>query len=301
MYNPKKHHRHSIRLQNYDYANAGLYFVTVCLNQRIPKNWRYNANYDFPTFGKIENEVMTLNDAGKMVQQIWNEMPQHHNYVKPGEFVVMPDHIHGIIEIGGIGGRGAINRAPAAVAADNNCSDQNNENVNRNDDINRHRDAIYRVQPCNAAHYAENEWDKNKDKGKGRGAINRAPAAVATADNNCSDQNNEDVNRNDDINRHRGAIYRVQPCNATHYAENEWDKNIGGFAGLKNPMLHDNLSRVVRWLKGRITFECRKINCDFKWQRNFHERIIRTEIEYLNVMKYIRNNPVWWGKEKKKG
>ena len=273
MYNPKKHHRHSIRLQNYDYANAGLYFVTVCLNQRIPKNWRYNANYDFPTFGKIENEVMTLNDAGKMVQQIWNEMPQHHNYVKPGEFVVMPDHIHGIIEIG----RGAINRAPAAgaatapagVAADNNCSDQNNENVNRNDDIHRHRDAIYRVQPCNAAHYAENEWDKNK--GKGRGAINRAPAAGAAT------------------------------TPAAVAATGTDNTNIGGFAGLKNPMLHDNLSRVVRWLKGRITFECRKINCDFKWQRNFHERIIRTEIEYLNVMKYIRNNPVWWGKEKKKG
>ena len=102
-YNPERHHRRSIRLLGYNYANAGSYFVTVCLNRRIPKIWRYNSqldwNFKFPTFGIIENEMMILNDAGKMVQQAWHEMREHYSNIEINEFIVMPDHTHGIITI----------------------------------------------------------------------------------------------------------------------------------------------------------------------------------------------------------
>jgi len=123
-YNPDLHHRRSIRLRGYDYTNAGAYFVTICLNRRIPKighiargglggfgqwgQWgqpRWVAptgtelEYDFPTFGWVENGVMVLNDSGKMVQQIWGEMPKYYLGIELGEFIVMPDHIHGIIKI----------------------------------------------------------------------------------------------------------------------------------------------------------------------------------------------------------
>ncbi|MCL1966680.1 MAG: hypothetical protein FWF67_02225 [Fibromonadales bacterium] len=57
------------------------------------------TEYDFPTFGVVKNGVMLLNDPGKMVQQIWNEMPEHYSGIEMGEFIVMPDHIHGIIKI----------------------------------------------------------------------------------------------------------------------------------------------------------------------------------------------------------
>jgi REP element-mobilizing transposase RayT len=98
-YNPDVHNRHSIRLRGYNYADAGDYFITICLNQRIPKIWRYAANlcFEFPTFGAIENGIMILNDSGKMVQQTWHEMHEHYPDIEIGEFVVMPDHIHGII------------------------------------------------------------------------------------------------------------------------------------------------------------------------------------------------------------
>jgi len=55
--------------------------------------------YDFPTFGLVENGVMVLNEPGKMILQIWNDMPIYYPGVELGEFVVMPDHIHGIIKI----------------------------------------------------------------------------------------------------------------------------------------------------------------------------------------------------------
>lgn len=68
-------------------------------------------------------------------------------------------------------------------------------------------------------------------------------------------------------------------------------KQSGGVTGNKNPMLHNNLSRVIRWFKGRTTFESHKINKEFGWQSGFFEHIIRDEKSYLRVKSYIRRNP----------
>jgi REP element-mobilizing transposase RayT len=124
-YSMDLHHRRSIRLRNYDYANTGAYFVTACLNQRIPE-WQRNVgqtqhgmagqtsrqigqthrsaptmvNFDFPTFGTFENCVMVLNDVGKMVEKyilkIVNNADKFFN-IKINEYIIMPDHIHAII------------------------------------------------------------------------------------------------------------------------------------------------------------------------------------------------------------
>ncbi len=58
-YNPKIHNRQSIRLKGYDYSSSGLYFITICVQNRAH------------LFGKIENRKMVLNDAGKMIQTEW--------------------------------------------------------------------------------------------------------------------------------------------------------------------------------------------------------------------------------------
>ena len=75
-------------------------------------------------------------------------------------------------------------------------------------------------------------------------------------------------------------------------------KPIGGFAGNKNPMLNDNLSRIVRWFKGRTSFESRKIHADFSWQSHFYDHIIRNEQSYQIIVAYIINNPVNWKDDK---
>ena len=72
----------------------------------------------------------------------------------------------------------------------------------------------------------------------------------------------------------------------------------GGFAGEKNPMLNENLSRIVRWYKGRTTFEARKIHADFAWQTRFHDHIIRNETDYQNIAEYIVANPSRWLEDK---
>jgi len=86
MYNPKKHHRHSIRLKNYDY-NDGFYFVTICCQNRAC------------IFGEIKNGIMMPNEYGKIAINEWLKTESIRSNVKLYEFVVMPNHIHGILEI----------------------------------------------------------------------------------------------------------------------------------------------------------------------------------------------------------
>ncbi|MHC1776112.1 MAG: transposase [Lentimicrobium sp.] len=70
--------------------------------------------------------------------------------------------------------------------------------------------------------------------------------------------------------------------------------NPGGITGIHNPMLHDNLSRILRWYKGRVSFESRKILADFGWQSRFYDHIIRDDAEYQRIADYIKNNPAKW-------
>jgi putative transposase len=86
-YNPSVHHRRSIRLQGYDYSQAGLYFITICTHNR--ECW----------FGEIINKEMILNEAGKMADECWLNIPKHFPNTVLHEHVVMPNHIHGIIEL----------------------------------------------------------------------------------------------------------------------------------------------------------------------------------------------------------
>ena len=68
----------------------------------------------------------------------------------------------------------------------------------------------------------------------------------------------------------------------------------GGITGNKNPMLIDGIPKMVRWFKGRVTFELRKIDNEFGWQSRYYDRIIRTRDEYFAVINYIKNNPLHW-------
>ena len=106
-YNPNIHHRKSIRLKGYDYSQAGLYFITICVQ---------NREY---LFGKIENAKMELNDAGRMVATEWFKLTSRYDNIKLHEFIVMPNHFHAILEIVGA----------TLVVAQNNTVAQNNADM----------------------------------------------------------------------------------------------------------------------------------------------------------------------------
>jgi REP element-mobilizing transposase RayT len=82
-----KRHRRSVRLRDYNYSQSGAYFVTICTKERACM------------FGEIVDGAMQLNDAGIMVEQCWSDIPNHFPQVDLNAFIVMPNHVHGIIVI----------------------------------------------------------------------------------------------------------------------------------------------------------------------------------------------------------
>lgn len=86
-YDPTKHNRQSIRLKNYDYTSVGIYFTTFCVEGRVP------------LFGTIQNGEMHLNTFGRIVAEEWEKSALIRKNISMGEYIIMPDHFHGIIEI----------------------------------------------------------------------------------------------------------------------------------------------------------------------------------------------------------
>lgn len=68
----------------------------------------------------------------------------------------------------------------------------------------------------------------------------------------------------------------------------------GGITGNHNPMFYDNISRIIRWYKGRTSFELHRTNPGFNWQSRFYDHIIRDDVSYQKISEYIRNNPRNW-------
>ena len=85
--NPEIHRRRSLRLKGYDYTQAGAYFVTITIQGRLC------------LFGEVVSEEMRLNEAGVMAYKVWAALPHRFPVIEINAFVVMPNHLHGIIII----------------------------------------------------------------------------------------------------------------------------------------------------------------------------------------------------------
>ena len=86
-HDPHKHHRRSIRLKEYDYSQPGGYFVTICTHGKEQ------------LFGRIVDGELKLNMAGREIENYWRDIPKRFPSVEIDEFVIMPNHVHGIVFI----------------------------------------------------------------------------------------------------------------------------------------------------------------------------------------------------------
>ena len=84
-FDPERHHRRSIRLKGYDYSQPGTYFITICAHDRAC------------LFGEVVDGEMRLNEYGHIVRRCWEEIPLHFPHAELDTFVVMPNHVHGIV------------------------------------------------------------------------------------------------------------------------------------------------------------------------------------------------------------
>ncbi|MEH2412473.1 transposase [Nostoc sp.] len=92
---------------------------------------------------------------------------------------------------------------------------------------------------------------------------------------------------------------RTQEEDAMNRVSTRGDGQRGGVTGLFNPMLSKNsLSNIIRWYKGRCTFEINQIYEGFGWQGRFHDNIIRNEFALDKIRQYIINNPINWERDR---
>lgn len=96
--NDRRRKRRSIRLLEYDYSRAGAYFITICTREREC------------LFGNVVDGQMQLNEAGQIIQSVWDDLPQFYEGIELDAFVIMPNHVHGAIIIRT--GVGAIHELP---------------------------------------------------------------------------------------------------------------------------------------------------------------------------------------------
>ncbi len=144
-YNPNIHHRRSIRLKGYDYSQAGLYFITICCQNRECR------------FGDVVNGKMQLNDAGTMVEKEWLKLPERFKNIQLHDYVVMPNHFHAILEIVG-----------ATLEVAQNDGNAQNEHNAQNDDNIENVDNAQKGQPQGIA---PTDAVKNKTVGDMVGAF----------------------------------------------------------------------------------------------------------------------------------
>ncbi|MDA3818253.1 MAG: hypothetical protein PF486_12800 [Prolixibacteraceae bacterium] len=85
-FDPEKHHRRSIRLNGYDYSRAGMYYITICVQNRLH------------LFGAVNNGKMLLNDAGRMIEKWYYKLENKYPDKKCHDMVIMPNHFHCIVE-----------------------------------------------------------------------------------------------------------------------------------------------------------------------------------------------------------
>jgi REP-associated tyrosine transposase len=177
QYNPEIHHRRSIRLKHYDYSRPGAYLVTLCVQNRVC------------IFGEIVDGIVRLSPAGRIARDSWLTLSDHFENVLLDEFIVMPNHIHGILFL-----------TP--------------QNTFRSD---------YR-----------------------RGLINQTPTG----------------------------------------AHDKWIL-------MRNPK--PTLGKILRRYKARTSKLIHdQGHVEFRWQRNYYERVIRDDVEMHRIREYITGNPAGW-------
>lgn len=99
-----QHHRKPNRWRNYDYSRAGYYFITMCTKNRVHH------------FGEVVDGNMMLNEPGQIANQCWLQIPDHFNLSESDRYVVMPNHVHGIVIIHDTGDVGNANTHPVGNA-----------------------------------------------------------------------------------------------------------------------------------------------------------------------------------------
>jgi putative transposase len=248
IFDPKKHHRRSIRLKGYDYAQTGAYFVTLC-------TWQRDC-----IFGEVVGGRCRLSALGQIVQDEWLRSMEIRREIRlyEDEFVVMPNHLHGIVwiiePVGADGvhpmdGRGACHAPPSPNA--NHPSESTGANL---------------APPSpNANHPSE--------------STGVSPAPPSPNANHPSESTGANLAQSGSTGANPAPTKSTGACHAPQHV-NRPARSLPSF---------------IAGFKASVTSRARReLDMTGVRQRNYYEHIIRNEAELKRIWNYIVTNPDRW-------
>lgn len=247
-YNPDIHHRRSIRLKGYDYSRAGLYFITLCTQNR-----RH-------LFGTIVQGVMKRNLFGEIAREEWLKTLQIRENTTLGEFIIMPNHFHAILEINYQVEKESAEAAPVGAFRSPSHTVGAIIRGYKGATTKRIKEYIY----------SGSQLDKNPPQYSSYGRIAIRP-------------------------KRKANINSLQSESQSPFAPDISDTGESPFASdtsaTGESLFAPDTSATGEWQfapTGLIDLS-KSI-----WQRNYYEHIIRNEQAYRRISQYIINNPSKW-------
>jgi len=260
----------SIRLQNWDYRWNGKYFITICTHEM------------HHLFGKIENGKMILSNVGMLADVFWHEIKNHAKNVELDVFVVMPNHVHGIIEL------------------------KNNFDYGSLPDHRKKEIKIQQLKPGDPIYEILQEVNQSWEEDNMDDSESGDSAADSSA--NCSANSSSDNSANSSVNS------KDRACPVSTSSSNSAVDSAASAAGIsaestvstgsaKPPspgsqryqnIGKNSISSIIGSYKSAVTKHAHRLGYTMKWQDGFWDSILRTDQDLRRVQYYINNNPKKW-------
>jgi len=257
--------RHSIRLKGYDYSQSGMYFITICVQKHTC------------LFGKIMNGEMILNEYGQIAHNEWAKTPEIRSNVELDVFVVMPNHIHGIIVINNVG-RG-VSHTPTSHTPTS------------------HTPTSHTPTSHTPTSHTPTTHTPTSHTPTLHTPITHTPHANAGA---CIHGNNaNNIGGTGDYLGGMGDYLGKMGDYLGGRCDNMGGTGdyLGGTGVCNTPLRSpsNTIGAIVRGYKSAVTGQLNKLGYIGPiWQRNYWDNIIRNEQSYQHIANYIINNPTSW-------
>jgi REP element-mobilizing transposase RayT len=260
----------SARAPWWDYNGNGTYFITICCKNRIPY------------FGKIQNGRMQLNKHGQVANDCWANIPNHFPFAELGWFVIMPDHVHGIISVNMDGYNRNNKMGYGNKTLDNNKN--GDDNITGGNKIT----AQY--------HDTHNETTRGlinaRNLDNSRGIVETAHARSLQSDITIkSDISKPGTDIKSDI-ENVSKITKQQLSSQT-IQYNDAKISRRDLLLEIQPSPH-SLPTIIRSYKSAVSKSIHEFDKTFKWQSRYYDHIIRNNDEYQRITEYIVKNPMTW-------
>lgn len=250
----------STRMQNWDYRWNGKYFITICT---------YKMQH---LFGEIIDQKLEISNVGVLADVFWHEIKNHTDNIELDAFVVMPNHIHGVLIIDNpfrIDAEG--NQITPSDSGNIPGEMQNDLGNSENDFGNSKNNAGNNLgnSENDARNDSKNPWDLE-----------------CRTDRACQDTN--ETNTESTRSTARACPGSTPPHGPTLPPGAHRFQNIG----------KKSLSSIIGSYKSAVTKHAHRLGYYMEWQERFHDHLIRNDAEYNRIRNYIHNNPKKWNNDK---